>query len=120
RSGIARDGYDQACSFARAVAKRSGFAHKTLLRRVKHTKQQKYLDVSERMENVKGMFGIKNGDALKGKNVILVDDLVTTGATVSEAASVLYECGARKVICVCIARSKRKESADSSQPINDR
>lgn len=116
RSGIARDGYDQARSFACAIARRCGFAHKDLLRRIKHTKQQKYLDISERMVNVKGMFGIKNGDALKGKNIILVDDLVTTGATVSEASRVLYECGARQVICVCIARSIRRENAQS---IND-
>jgi len=45
---------------------------------------------------------------IKGKNVILVDDLVTTGATVSEAAKLLYECGALYVACICIAKSDKK------------
>ncbi len=102
---IARDGHDQGEQFARAIAKRSGFRHVTLLRRLKHGKQQKYLNVDERMENVKGMFAAKNARSVAGKNVILADDLVTTGATVSEAARVLYEAGAVQVVCVCIAKS---------------
>ncbi len=104
---IAKDGHDQARHFARAIAKRSGFGHMTLLSRRKHGKQQKYLNVDERMENVKGMFSAKNARLIAGKNVILADDLVTTGATVSEAARVLYEAGAAQVVCVCIAKSDK-------------
>ncbi len=104
RNGIARDGYDQALSLAKAVAKRSGLEHKTLLRRIKHAKAQKYLNIEERIDNVKGLFAVKGVD-IKNKNIILVDDLVTTGATVSEAAKMLYGAGAASVICVCIAKS---------------
>ncbi len=107
KKSIARDGYDQAHSLALAIAKRSGFAHKTLLRRVKHTKQQKYLDINERIDNVKGVFSAMKAENISGKRIILVDDLVTTGATVSEAARVLYDAGAYEVICVCIAKSER-------------
>lgn len=102
---IAIDGYDQARHLALAIAARTGFPHKTLLRRLKHGKQQKYLNIDERIENVKGMFSVKRRRALCGKSVILVDDLVTTGATVSEAARALYEAGAAFVACVCIAKS---------------
>ncbi len=104
RNGIARDGYDQAYSLAHAIAKRSKFAHKTLIRRVKHAKAQKHLDIEERIKNVKGLFAVKDTD-ITGKNIILVDDLVTTGATVSEAAKKLYDAGAASVICVCLAES---------------
>lgn len=105
---IAVDGHDQARYLARAISKRAGFKHKALLRRLKHGKQQKYLNIDERIENVKGMFGILKQCDVKGKNVILVDDLVTTGATVSEAAKLLYECGALYVACICIAKSDKK------------
>jgi len=105
---IARDGHDQAELLASAIAKRSGFRHVALLNRLKHGKQQKYLHIDERIENVKGMFGALRRRDIKGKNVILVDDLVTTGATVSEAAKLLYECGALYVACICIAKSDKK------------
>ena len=105
---ISRDGHDQAKMLASAIAKRSKFRHETLLRRLRHGKQQKYLHVDERIENVKGMFGIAKNNVISGKNIILVDDLVTTGATVSEAARILYESGAAYVACVCIAKSDKK------------
>lgn len=109
RKMIARDGHDQAKHLAQAIGKRSGFRHATLLRRLKHGKQQKYLNIDERIENVKGMFSIGRPSAVAGKNVILVDDLVTTGATVSEAAKLLYEAGAAYVACVCLAKSDRSK-----------
>lgn len=105
---IARDGHDQAKMLASAIAKKSGFKHVELLLRRKHGKQQKYLHLEERVENVKGMFCISRRCDISGKNVILVDDLVTTGATVSEAARLLYESGASYVACVCIAKSDKK------------
>lgn len=105
---IAKDGHDQAEMLAAAIAKRSGFRHSAVLKRLKHGKQQKYLHVDERFENVKGMFGISKRARVEGMNVILVDDLVTTGATVSEAARILYEAGAAYVACICIAKSDKK------------
>lgn len=108
KSTIARDGHDQAELLAAAISKRSGFKHLALLRRLKHGKQQKYLHIDERIENVKGMFGLAKRYDVEDKNIILVDDLVTTGATVSEAARILYEAGAAYVVCVCIAKSDKK------------
>ena len=104
---IARDGHDQAELFADAVAKRIGFSHRFAIKRLKHGKTQKYLHIDERIENVKGMFCVKNADAVKGKNIILADDLVTTGATVSEAARTLLTAGAAEVVCICIANSDK-------------
>ena len=105
---IAKDGHDQAELLASAIAGRSGFKHARILCRLKHGKQQKYLHIDERIENVKGMFGISKRASVAGKNVILVDDLVTTGATVSEAARMLYAAGAAYVACMCIAKSDKK------------
>lgn len=104
---IARDGHDQAELLAAAVAKRMSLPHRAVVKRLKHGKTQKYLHIDERIENVKGLFCIKNNESVKGKNVILVDDLVTTGATVSEAASILLNAGAAEVVCMCIANSDK-------------
>ncbi len=103
---ILRDGYDQARLFAKAVGRRSGYPVLPLLVRLKHGKQQKYLNIDERIENVKGMFVPSRKFSAEGKNVIIVDDLVTTGATVGEAARILYDSGAREVVCLCIAKSE--------------
>ncbi len=108
RKMIARDGYDQAKLFGKSLAKRIGFPHRSVINRLKHGKQQKYLNLDERIANVKGMFSVKNSDLIAGKRIILADDLVTTGATVSEAAKMLFEAGAAEVVCVCIANSDRK------------
>ena len=102
---ILRDGYDQARLFAKAVGARTDYCVKPLLVRLKHGKQQKYLHIDERIENVKGMFACNSSYDVIGKTVMIVDDLVTTGATVSEAASLLYGAGAKEVICLCIAKS---------------
>jgi ComF family protein len=107
RKTIARDGHDQAKLFADAVAKRIGIPHRSALKRLKHGKAQKYLHVDERIENVKGMFAVKNADEVRGKRIILADDLVTTGATVSEASRMLTAAGALEVVCICIANSDK-------------
>ncbi len=106
---IARDGHDQAELFAAAVAKRMALPHRSVIKRLKHGKAQKYLHIDERIENVKGMFRVKNAELVKGKNVILADDLVTTGATVSEVARMLLDAGAAEVVCICTANSDRKK-----------
>lgn len=106
RKMILRDGYDQARLFAKAVERRMKYPVRPLLVRLKHGKQQKYLHIDERIENVKGMFASSNKDFTEGKNIIIVDDLVTTGATVSEAAQMLYSAGAKEVVCLCIAQSE--------------
>ncbi len=103
---ILRDGYDQARLFAKAVGRRMGYPVRPLLRRLKHGKQQKYLRLDERIENVRGMFTASDKAWIAGKNVIIADDLVTTGATVSEAARVLYDAGAKEAVCLCIAKSE--------------
>lgn len=104
---IARDGHDQADLFAAAVAKRMSLPHRAVIKRLKHGKTQKYLHIDERIENVKGMFCINNAESVKGNNIILVDDLVTTGATVSEASRTLIDAGALEVVCICIANSDK-------------
>ena len=75
-----------------------------LLKRTRYTKSQTKLDKTARMENVKGAFTInpKHKNTITGKNIILADDVITTGATILECAKILKENGAGKVI-ICSA-----------------
>ena len=57
----------------------------------------------KRFENVKNSFDIKNPEKIKGKNVILFDDVLTSGATLNEAKKVLKKAGAKKIIFMVLA-----------------
>ena len=74
-----------------------------LLIRHRHTKSQATLEDSQRLKNVKGSFGIKNKEAFEAKNILLVDDVFTSGATCSEAARTLKEAGATVVFVLTLA-----------------
>lgn len=57
----------------------------------------------ERSENVRGVFSVKDQNTVRGRDVILLDDIITTGATTNEAAATLLGCGARSVSCIAVA-----------------
>lgn len=65
--------------------------------------QARIRDRKERLKNIVGCFAIKNGDLVRNKNIVLIDDILTTGATLSEARKVLRAAGARKVIAFTVA-----------------
>jgi len=73
------------------------------IQRHRHTQTQTDLDVDKRALNVKGSFSITRSDDIKGKNIMLVDDVLTTGATSSEAALTLKNAGANIVFVLTLA-----------------
>ncbi|MCX5702400.1 MAG: ComF family protein [Candidatus Omnitrophica bacterium] len=73
------------------------------LMRHRYTKTQTGLKDSLRLLNVKGSFSTNQGKAIKGKNILLVDDVLTTGSTASEAAYVLKNAGANIVFVLTLA-----------------
>jgi len=85
-------GYNQASLLAWEVAERLGLdVDCRILKRTRNTKCQSMLDSSERSENVKGAFAIVGAHLVNGKNIVLVDDLVTTGETVGAAIAALEQ-----------------------------
>lgn len=91
-------GYNQAERLARSVSQtmRIPISSRSLIRR-RATKTQTLLGEEERRENVKGAFLVVREEEVRGKKVILVDDVLTSGATLTSAASALLEAGAKEV-----------------------
>lgn len=74
------------------------------VRRVRDTGTQTHLTASQRMANVKGVFEVVRSQAIRGQRLLLVDDVMTTGATVNECARVLKKAGAASVHVITVAR----------------
>ena len=97
-------GYNQVAMIAFPMALMLGISyHPEALIRVRETKTQVGLSASQRSENMRNAF--RADASINGKQVLLVDDVATTGATLSSAAEALYQAGARRVDAVTVARA---------------
>lgn len=100
-----RRGFNQALIIAQVIGRELNITVlPKALKRVKKTKPQVGLSGDARRENVKDVFALGGGNAVRGLTVFLVDDVKTTGATLEEAAKTLKAAGARKIIAVTAAR----------------
>lgn len=70
----------------------------------KNTKTQSTLNADERIENIKNAFLVKNKENIKNKNIVLFDDIATTGSTINEISKVLKEAGVKKILVLVIAK----------------
>ena len=105
-SAIRKHGFDQAVALCRALSALSGLPYEPIIRRRRFTAEEKTLRRSERERNSRRAFYTRaEPDALKGRTVLLVDDLVTTGSGLSVGAELLYALGADEVIAVVIGRT---------------
>jgi ComF family protein len=102
-------GYDQAALLATEASRRLKMPWRPVLRRVRHTSPQFELGRRARRANVRGAFSLRvpaEAGAVRGRWVILVDDVVTTGSTLVACAEALYEAGAFAVSAVTVARER--------------
>jgi ComF family protein len=101
-------GYNQSEALARALAARLHLpCQPGWLRRIRHTPPQTAQSVTARRENVHNAFRARPRAALQRKTVLLVDDVLTTGSTASEAARALRAAGAARVVVAVLARPSR-------------
>ena len=99
-------GFNQSALLARRVSNRIGAAlSPSLLRRDKDTVSQAGLSRQERAASIRGAFSVPAPHKIADKRVLLVDDVITTGATVREAAAVLIRSGAASVEVIAVARA---------------
>ncbi|MEY2598196.1 MAG: hypothetical protein RLZZ142_455, partial [Verrucomicrobiota bacterium] len=99
-------GFNQALVLARELGRARGLPVVEALRRVRDTGTQTRLGRSERWENLRGAFGLRRGGGARvgGRHVLLVDDVLTTGATLDACARVLRRAGAASVRALAVAR----------------
>lgn len=99
-------GYNQASLLAEVVGQVLDIPVETeILIQTRPMKPQATLGEKERWENVKGAFEVAEPELVKGQIVVIVDDVMTTGATLNECAKVLKRAGARHVYCLTFART---------------
>lgn len=104
-----RRGYDQVALLAKAVGKELGIRPVKLLRKVRHNPAQSGIhDAARRRENVQGVYRLRPGESIAGKKILLLDDILTTGATAGEAARVLTAAGAKEVHCAAMAAARKE------------
>jgi ComF family protein len=100
-------GYNQSAALCRGLATRLGVPyHTSWLRRIRNTPRQTSQSPAARKVNVRGAFRARPGAPLKGRSVLLVDDVMTTGATASEASRALRAGGASRVAVAVLARAQ--------------
>ncbi len=95
-------GYNQSALIARRVAQRLERPYVPVLKRHRPTKQQARLTRQERQKNVVGAFSSR---VVKGQHILLIDDVITSGATISECGKTLYAAGAHSVYLASVAKT---------------
>lgn len=75
------------------------------LQRIKHTKSQTKLNVAQRLKNVTNAFRVVNKKEIKGKSILLVDDVITTGSTINSCAKQLKLNGAEEIFAMSVAKA---------------
>jgi ComF family protein len=103
---LRKRGYNQAAILARRLAAIKGIRlEERLLVKVRNNPAQTSLAADERRENVRGAYLVKKPAAVRGRIILLVDDVYTTGATIGECARMLKRAGAKEVRAVTVAQA---------------
>lgn len=104
KNRMRKSGYDQAECLGIELSKLMELPfERNVLMQVERRNKQSSLSAEERRENAKGNYRVKRENVIKDKNILLVDDVCTTGSTLNECARVLKKAGSRQVCCVVVA-----------------
>ncbi len=103
-----RRGYDQARLLAQAAGRAWGVPAETTLRKIRHNRAQSSLkDPGQRKQNVKHAYAVPHPGRVAGRRFLLIDDVATTGSTLSACADALLSAGAASVVCAALAGGRR-------------
>ena len=101
-------GFDQVELLAEFVGKELGMQPEKLLNKIRNNPPQSGISgEAERRANVLGAYRVTDPEMVRGKRILILDDVITTGATVSEAARMLLTAGAKQVCCGAVAVVRR-------------
>ena len=100
-------GYDQVELLARAVGSELDMEPVKLLKKFRHNRKQSTITgVAQRRANVLGVYRVTEPDEIQQKRILLLDDIITTGATAGECARILLTAGAKEVHCGAVAAAR--------------
>jgi competence protein ComFC len=102
---VRQRGYDHAALIARALARHEGFPMQVLLRRLGSARQVG-ANREVRLTQLQGAFYVSRPERVHGKDILLVDDIVTTGGSIEQAAQALRQAGARSVAAAIFAKKQ--------------
>lgn len=106
-------GFNQAELIADVVSQKINIpVEPELLQKIRKTERQLKLGADERWQNIKDAFAVDDGEKLKGRSLLLVDDIVTTGATSWESTKALYKAGAEKVTVFSLVSKRINDPED--------
>ncbi len=97
--------YNQSELLARQVGRLLFVPVESIFEKTRDTLTQHSLNAEKRIENLVNSVKLKNEIDVKGKNILICDDVKTTGATLNQCVKTLQECGADKICCICVAVS---------------
>lgn len=113
-----RRGFNQAADLAKPLSKHFRIPiMKRNLRRVRYTSPQVGLSPQERRANIRNAFRVAHPPKMEGKKLLLVDDVITSGATLNECARVLKKAGATEVTIITLAHPSDVAERDSTAPL---
>ena len=102
-------GYDQVELLAKAVGRELNTEAQPMLKKIRHNRRQSSISsAAQRKANVLGAYRVISPEVLQGKRILLLDDVLTTGATAGECARMLLTAGAKEVHCAVIATARKE------------
>ena len=103
-------GYDQVELLAEAVSRELEIPMVPLLKKIRDNPPQSGIEKAEaRRANVLGAYEVKNSDRIRGSRILLLDDIITSGSTVSECARVLQGAQAKEIYCAAVAAVRNQK-----------
>lgn len=109
KSSRRRRGYSQTEKLAAGVHFLCGIPYLDALVKIKDTKEQKALTGEQRRQNIKDSFSARENVDLRDKSVLIVDDVITTGSTLEQAARAAYKAGCKNVVGAAFARAHKAD-----------
>jgi len=100
----AERGYNQSEFIVKGISNKLNISYSTIaLKRVRYTETQTAFNIEEREKNISNAFRVKSKNKIVGKNILIVDDVITTGSTIKECGKALLEDGAKSVYACSVA-----------------
>lgn len=108
RKDLRNRGYNQSALLAKELGKRLELPYLETIEKIKRTKKQHHLKYKERKTNLNGAFKLIDKDAVKGKRILIIDDIITSGFTLGKCCNVLSRAKPQLICCATIASAQNK------------